>query len=79
MEAPPNLGPLYTSAFRSIFSAVAEQEGAALIPFLLEGVAGVPALNQSDLIHPTAEGHVVVAENVWEVLGPVLTELEATR
>jgi acyl-CoA thioesterase-1 len=79
MEAPPNLGPLYTSAFRSIFSAVAEQEGAALVPFLLEGVAGVPALNQSDLIHPTAEGHVVVAENVWEVLGPVLTELEATR
>jgi acyl-CoA thioesterase-1 len=79
MEAPPNLGPLYTSAFRSIFSAVAEQEGAALVPFLLEGVAGVPALNQSDLIHPTAEGHVVLAENVWEVLGPVLTELEATR
>jgi acyl-CoA thioesterase-1 len=79
MEAPPNLGPLYTSAFRSIFSAVAEQEGAALVPFLLEGVAGVPALNQSDLIHPTAEGHVVVAENVWEVLGPILTELEATR
>jgi len=79
MEAPPNLGPLYTSAFRSIFSAVAEQEGAALVPFLLDGVAGVPALNQSDLIHPTAEGHVVLAENVWEVLGPVLTELEATR
>lgn len=78
MEAPPNLGPIYTDAFRSIFSSVAESETALLIPFLLEGVAGVPELNQSDRIHPTAEGHEIIAENVWAVLGPLITELRET-
>jgi acyl-CoA thioesterase-1 len=75
MEAPPNLGPLFTDAFRRLFVDVAEQEGALLIPFLLDGVAGVPELNQSDRIHPTAEGHEIMARNVWEVLGPLLAEI----
>jgi acyl-CoA thioesterase-1 len=79
MEAPPNLGPLYTTAFRQVFPDVATEEGAALVPFLLDGVAGVPALNQSDLIHPTAEGHAILADNVWNVLGPVLGEVYAAR
>jgi acyl-CoA thioesterase-1 len=76
MEAPPNLGPLYTDAFRAIFTGVAEREGALLMPFLLDGVAGVPALNQSDGIHPTAEGHGILARNAWEVLGPLFADLQ---
>jgi acyl-CoA thioesterase I len=75
MEAPPNLGPLFTDAFREVFASAAEQEGALLIPFLLDGVAGVPELNQSDRIHPTAQGHSLMADNVWEVLGPLLAEM----
>lgn len=75
MEAPPNLGPAYTTAFRAVFSEVAEAEGAVLIPFLLDGVAGVPELNQPDRIHPTAEGHRRVAQNVWPTLQAVLREV----
>ena len=78
MEAPPNLGPLFTAAFREVFVDAAEQEGALLIPFLLDGVAGVPELNQSDRIHPTAEGHRIMARNTWEVLGPLLSEMADT-
>jgi acyl-CoA thioesterase-1 len=79
MEAPPNLGPLYTLAFHDVYPRVAEQEGALLIPFLLADVAGIPALNQSDGIHPTPDGHRIMARHVWEVIGPVLAELAATQ
>jgi acyl-CoA thioesterase-1 len=75
MEAPPNLGPLYTITFHDVFPRVADQEGTLLIPFLLQGVAGIPSLNQSDGIHPTPEGHRIMAHTVWSVLGPVLTEM----
>lgn len=75
MEAPPNLGPLYTEAFRQVFPRVAEAERAELIPFLLDGVAGVPELNQDDRIHPTAEGHRRVARVAWPVLENVLREI----
>jgi acyl-CoA thioesterase-1 len=74
MQAPPNLGSRYTTAFRDIFPGLARRNGAALIPFLLEGVAGVPDLNQADGIHPTAAGDSMVAANVWKVLEPVLRE-----
>lgn len=74
MRVPPNLGQDYTAAFREIYPALAEQNDVALIPFLLEGVGGDEALNQSDGIHPTAEGHKVVARNVWEVLEPILRQ-----
>lgn len=72
MQALPNYGPQYARNFRSLFPELARLNHAALIPFILEGVAGVPALNQGDGIHPTAEGHKLVAENVWRVLQPLL-------
>lgn len=75
MEAPPNLGRRYTAEFRALFVNLARDNQAALIPFLLEGVGGHPALNQPDGIHPTAEGAAIVAENVWEVVRPVLQEI----
>ncbi|GAB2777160.1 arylesterase [Actinomadura fibrosa] len=74
MQIPPNLGPEYTSGFREIFPQLAAENEVELIPFLLEGVAGDPELNQPDGIHPTAEGQEIVAQNVWEVLLPVLKE-----
>jgi len=72
MEAPPNLGGRYTGEFRELFVSLARANDAVLIPFLLDGVAGVPELNQADGIHPTADGAAVVAANVWRVLEPVL-------
>ena len=74
MRMPPNLGADYTKAFENVFPEVAQTNHAALVPFLLEGVGGIPDLNQADQIHPTPEGHKIVAENVWKVLRPVLTE-----
>lgn len=72
MQAPPNLGSRYTEEFRQLFVDLASENDAALIPFLLEGVGGISELNQADGIHPTAEGHRIMAENVWRVLEPVL-------
>ena len=72
MEALPNYGQDYRRRFRALYPALAEKNGATLVPFLLEGVAGEPGLNQADGVHPTAEGQKVVAENVWRVLRPVL-------
>jgi len=72
MRMPPNLGQDYTDAFEKIFPALARENHAALVPFLLEGVGGKPDLNAPDQIHPTAEGHRIVAENVWKILGPML-------
>lgn len=78
MQIPPNLGPDYTQGFRDLYPALAEANDVTLIPFLLEGVGGVPELNLPDGIHPTAEGHEIVAENVWSVLKPVLEEINAS-
>jgi acyl-CoA thioesterase-1 len=72
MQMPPNMGADYNAAFAKIFPDLARANNAALIPFLLEGVGGKPDLNLPDMIHPTAEGHKIVAENVWKVLKPVL-------
>lgn len=74
MQIPPNMGKAYTTEFRSIFPDLAKKNNTLLIPFLLDGVAGIPALNQGDGIHPTSEGQKIVAENVWEVLGEVVAE-----
>jgi acyl-CoA thioesterase-1 len=74
MLMPPNLGSDYVNRFRSMFVKLAERNNGALIPFLLEGVAGIASLNLPDGIHPTAEGHKRLAENVWKVLKPVLEE-----
>ena len=72
MQIPTNMGPDYAEAFAKIFPAVAKKHGAVLIPFLLEGVGGVPELNLPDGIHPTAEGHRIVAETVWRYVKPLL-------
>jgi acyl-CoA thioesterase I len=72
MEAPPNMGQSYTNEFRSIFSELAEANDVIFLPFILEGVAGEPELNLPDGIHPTKEGHKILARNVWEVLKPVI-------
>jgi acyl-CoA thioesterase-1 len=82
MEALPNYGAEYRRRFRAIYAELARSCGAVLVPFLLDGVAGHPDLNQADGIHPTAEGQKRVAENVWKALGPVLAaprEAEAPR
>lgn len=72
MAMAPNMGKDYVSRFQAIYPDLAKQNQAALIPFLLEGVGGHPDSNQDDMIHPTAEGQKVVAENVWRVLQPLL-------
>lgn len=72
MQIPPNMGKEYTTEFRGIFPELAKEQDIHLIPFLLDGVAGNPDLNQQDGIHPTIEGHKIVAANVWEVLEDVI-------
>ena len=72
MEIPPNMGQAYTTEFRNIYIDLAAKNKMTLIPFLLEGVGGEQELNQADGIHPTAEGHLIVAENVWKQLEKLL-------
>jgi len=72
MQIPPNMGPEYTKEFRKIFPDLATKNNIPLIPFLLENVAGISELNLEDGIHPTAEGHQLVMENIWEVLAQVV-------
>ncbi len=72
IEAPPNFGERYTNEFRQAFQDVAREAGVAFVPFLLEGVAGIPALNQADGIHPTAEGARIMANTIWSGLEPLL-------
>lgn len=79
MEAPPNRGDAYTARFRRVYRDLARDHDAALVPFLLEGVAGNPSLNLEDGIHPTAAGHEVMAENIWIVLEGVLRERTPQR
>ncbi len=79
MLVPPNLGPDYSRAFRELFRDLATRNHATLIPFLLEGVAGKRELNQADGIHPTPQGHEVVAENVWKVIRPILSRISPQK
>jgi len=72
MMVPPSMGTKYAATFKDIFPNLAKRNKAAFIPFLLEGVGGVPGLNQADGIHPTVEGHKILANNVWAVLQPIL-------
>jgi acyl-CoA thioesterase I len=72
MQIPPNMGQQYTAAFKNIYPELAEKNKIALVPFLLKNVGGDAKLNQKDGIHPTAEGHKIVAQNVWEVLKNIL-------
>ena len=73
MRMPPNFGSEYTASFEGMYPALVQANpGATLIPFLLEGVGGIPAYNQADGIHPTAEGHKIVATLVWKALEPLV-------
>ena len=72
MEAPPNFGAGYTKEFRAVYSKVASDRNVPLVPFFLEGVAGVGRLNQTDGIHPTAEGQQRVADTIWRSLEPLV-------
>ena len=72
MRLPPNYGAAYGGAFAQAFPAVARATSVALLPFLLDGVAGDPNLNQADGIHPNPAGHRIMAETVWRALRPYL-------
>lgn len=72
MEAPPNMGEAYTQEFREIYQELAVEKKTALIPFLLADVGGIKELNLPDRIHPNKDGQVIVANNVWQVLAPLL-------
>ena len=74
MRAAPNLGRTYGEAFDAVYPRVAGRFDAVFVPFLLEDVAARPELNQTDGIHPTAEGHALIAERIWTALEPVLRE-----
>ena len=78
MRMPPNYGAAYTREFAAAFGEVARRTNVALMPFLLEGVAAVPALNQVDGIHPNAEGQRLIAEAIWPYVKPLL-EAPAVR
>ncbi len=72
MEAPPNYGPEYTEAFRATYRDLAATHGVSLVPFLLDRVAGMAALNNPDGIHPNPAGAQIVADTVWAGLEPLL-------
>lgn len=77
MEALPNFGMRYTTAFHDMYPQLARRNGLTLVPFLLAGVAGNPALNQADGVHPNNRGEKIVAANVWRALRPVLERVRA--
>ncbi len=72
MELPPNMGQDYTNEFRTNYSDLAAKNNLEFIPFILKDVGGIAELNQSDGIHPTIEGHKIVANTVWETLEPLI-------
>jgi len=72
MKIPPSMGADYFDQFEAIYPRLAERHEMTLIPFLLDGVAGIQELNQADGIHPTAAGQRMVAELVWQRLEPLL-------
>jgi acyl-CoA thioesterase-1 len=72
MQLPANLKANYRADFKAVYPRLADTNKIYLIPFLLDGVGGVPGLTQSDGIHPNAKGEKIVAENVWKVLKPIL-------
>jgi acyl-CoA thioesterase-1 len=78
MEAPPNFGPDYTRAFRQVYAELAGEYNVRFVPFMLQGVAGIAALNQGDGIHPNIDGARIVADNVWTVLKPMVDAATAS-
>ncbi|MBD1396140.1 arylesterase [Pontibacter sp. JH31] len=78
MQMPPSMGQRFTKEFEQVYTRLAKDKNVALIPFLLEGVAGDQALNQGDGIHPTIEGQRILADNVWTVIEPILVAKRAS-
>ncbi|MDZ4715418.1 MAG: arylesterase [Cytophagales bacterium] len=72
MMVPPNMGRDYAEAFRKLFGEISSGNSAVLIPFLLDGVAGIEKLNQADGIHPTGEGHKIIGDNITKILLPLV-------
>jgi acyl-CoA thioesterase-1 len=72
MKIPPNYGERYTTAFAAVYPKVAQDTDAALVPFMLEGVGGVPSMTQADGLHPNADAQPFLLENVWPTLKPLL-------
>ncbi|AGC78608.1 acyl-CoA thioesterase-1 [Nonlabens dokdonensis] len=72
MQLPPNMGQDYTTEFKELFIEIAATNDIAFIPFILKDVGGIADLNQNDGIHPTEEGHKIIAQTVWEVMGPMV-------
>ena len=76
MRLPPNYGAEYTKEFEAVFPAVARRAKIVLMPFLLDGVAADPRLNQADGIHPTAAGQQMIADRLWPYLRPLLRPIK---
>ncbi|MGV6945811.1 arylesterase [Sphingobacterium kyonggiense] len=72
MKVPPSMGDTYFKQFEDIFPRLAKEKNMTLVPFLLDGVAGISKLNQQDAVHPTAEGQHILADNVWKHLKGLL-------
>lgn len=77
MHIPPNYGPRYTEAFHATYREIAERDGVALVPFLLEGVATDASLMQGDGIHPTAAAQPLLLDNLWPTLLALLEDAGA--
>lgn len=73
MQLPPNMGKEYTTQFSQLYVKLAQENNLVLVPFLLKDVGGIAELNQEDGIHPTVEGHQILAENVWPYVKGVIT------
>ena len=78
MEAPPNYGQEYATAFRQAYREIATREKVLFLPFLLDKVAGQSTMNQGDGIHPNERGARIVADNIWSVLKPLLDQMTAS-
>ncbi len=72
MQMPPNMGKDYTVLFQNIFTQIAAENNLDLVPFLLEGVGGIQAMNLADGIHPNQNGHRLLCDNVWKILKPLI-------
>jgi acyl-CoA thioesterase-1 len=79
MQIPPNMGPEYTSEFRNLFPNLSKENKTILIPFLLKDVGGIAELNQDDGIHPTREGHRIIAGNIWPHIEKAIKKHDSIR
>ena len=73
IQIPPNYGPRYTEPFFSLYTEISEEDSLALVPFLIEGIPQQPELMQNDGIHPKAEAQIMILDNVWPYLEPMLS------